>query len=168
MSLFLSLLLAAAPTTAAAKAPQTGPIYDKPAPPGKVSTANPHTIAAFLQKEGYQAKLVTDEDTPYIESAAAGAKFYIYLENCKQKQDCQDLMFRSSYDRKEENPVKVDAVNKFNADHRWGRAYLDKESNPVLELDVLFTDQLIDEKMFGEAISVWVETLGKFHKAIEY
>lgn len=168
MSLILSLLLASAPTIADAKTAQPGPDFDKPAPAGKVSTANPRTIAAYLQKEGYQAKLVTDEGSPYIESAAAGAKFYIYLQNCKEQRDCQDIMFRSSYEKNEEKPVKADAINKFNADHRWGRAYLDKENDPVIEFDLLFTDQLIDEKMFGEAIEVWVDTLGSFHKAIEF
>ena len=168
MSLMLSLLLAAAPTTAPANAAQTGPKYDQPVPAGKVSTANPHSITAYLQKEGYRAKLVTDEETPHIESAANGAKFYIYLQNCKEKKDCQDVMFQSSYDKKAEDPIKVDAINQFNADNRWARAYIDKDGDPVLEYDVLFTDQLVDEKMFGEALAIWSNSLGLFHKAIDF
>lgn len=138
MSLFLSLLLAAAPTTAQARAQSATPAY-KAAPPGKVSTANPHTITAYLQKAGYRAKLITGKGAPYVESAADGANFYISLLNCdEQKANCQDVMFRSSYDRNKEKPVKVEAINKFNADNRWARAYLDEEGGPVIEYDVLF------------------------------
>lgn len=168
MSLILSLLLAAAPTTANAKAGEAPVIYDKAVPAGKISTANPHSIAGFMQKEGYRAKLVTDDGTPYIESAASGATFYIYLQNCKEKRDCQDLMFQSSYDKKENEPVKLDAINEYNRDNRWARAYLDKDGDPVVEYDVLFTDQLVDEKMFGEALVVWADVLGKFHKKIGF
>jgi hypothetical protein len=168
MSLTLSLLLAVAPTTAAADKAPPDTRFDQPVPAGKLSTANPRSIAAFLQKEGYRAKLVTDEGKPHIESAANGAKFYIYLENCKEQKDCQDVMFQSRYDKKEDDPVKVDAVNKYNADNRWARGYLDKDGEPVLEYDVLFTDQLIDEKMFGEALAIWSHALGLFHKAIDY
>jgi hypothetical protein len=139
-------------------------------PPGKLSSADPSTIAAFLQKEGYRAKLITDDgERPYIESAANGAKFYIYPQNCDGESGvCEDLMFRSSYDKRPENPVNVDKMNEFNRDVRWARAYLDQTGNPVVELDVLFTDRLVDEKMFGEALAIWGSTLSQFHEAIDW
>jgi hypothetical protein len=168
MSLILSLLVAAAPTTAAVKAGEPPVTYSKPAPDGKLSTANPHSITAYLQKEGYRAKLITDDGSPYIESAANGATFYIYLQNCKEKKDCQDVMFRSSYEKNEDDAVKLEQINEFNADNRWARSYLDKEGDPVIEYDVLFTDQLVDEKMFGEALDIWNDVLGSFHKVIDY
>ena len=167
MSLMLSLLLATIPASGEAKT-QPAITYSKPVPSGKVSTANPHSIVAFLQKEGYRAKLITDDGTPYIESAANGAKFYLYLQNCKERRDCQDLMFQSSYDKKKDDPIKVEAINEYNRDNRWARTYLDKEGDPVIEYDVLFTDQLLDEKMFGEALTVWIDVLGKFHEKIDY
>lgn len=167
MSIIVALLLASTPAGSDAKTAQKTVTY-APVPAGKISTANPHSIAAYLQKEGFRAKLVTDDGSPFIESSSSGATFVIYLQNCEGNKACQDVMFRSSYDKKDENPIKVDAINSYNAENRWARAYLDKESNPVLEYDVLFTDQLVDEKMFGEAVTIWVEVLEKFHKAIDF
>lgn len=167
MSTIVALLLASVPAASDAKAVQKTVTY-APVPAGKISTANPHSIAAYLQKEGYRAKLISDDGSPYIESSSSGATFVIYLQNCENNRDCKDVMFRSSYDMKDDEPVKVDAINSYNAENRWARAYLDKESNPVLEYDVLFTDQLVDEKMFGEAVTIWVEVLEKFHKAIDF
>jgi hypothetical protein len=172
MSVILAVLLAAAAPTAAPAAraaAQSRPSYDKPVPAGKLSTASPRSIVALMQKDGYRAKLVTDEGKrPYIESATAGATFYIHLQNCKETADCQDVMFRSSYDRDEDSPVKVEKINEFNRDNRWARAYLDKDSGPVIEYDVLFTDQLIDEKMFREALEIWDSVLTDFHKVINW
>lgn len=172
MSVILAVLLAAAPAKLAPAeraAAQTKAAYAKPVPAGKVSTANPRSIVALLQKDGYRAKLVTDDATrPYIESATAGATFYIYLQNCKEVAECQDVMFRSSYDREEDSPVKIDKINEFNRDNRWARAYLDKDQAPVIEYDVLFTDQLVDEKMFREALEIWDSVLTDFHKTIDW
>ncbi len=170
MSVSVAILLTLAPTVGEAgqQKPAASAIEEKPVPPGKVSTANIRSIIAYLQKEGFRAKLIADDGQPYVESASNGAKFYVYLQNCKEKRDCQDVMIRSSYEKDKQDPVKLEAINMFNRDHRWVRAYLDKEGDPVLEYDVLFTDQLIDEKMFGEAVTVWSDLMGDFHKAIEF
>lgn len=167
MSLMLSLLLAAAPTTDANKA-TTGNAFDKPVPEGKVSVANPRSMAAAMQDAGYKAKVVFDDGNPYIDSAANGANFSISMENCKDHKDCQDAMIRASYEKNDEKPVTMETINQFNVDNRWGRAFLDKEGDPVIEMDLLFTDQLMDKKAFEEAIGIWDETLAKFHKAIDF
>lgn len=167
MSLFLSFLLAAAPAPVQAK-PTAASDFDKPVTAGKVSVANPRTIAAALQDAGYRAKVVFDDGNPYVDSATNGANFSVSLENCKEHKDCQDAMFRSSYKKKDENPVTLDTINKFNADHRWVRAYLDKDGDPVLEQDLLFTKQMMDKDMFTEAMSIWEDLMEDFHKAIDF
>ena len=167
MSLVISLLIATAPAVAAS-GPTLPAAFNNPVPPGKVTTANPRSIVALLQEKGYRAELKVDEGKPYIESGANGAKFSVYLQNCTEKRDCQDVMFYSSYTKKNDKPVTLDDINKFNAKYRWGRAYLDENLEPVIEYDVLFTDQVIDVKMFGEAIEVWNTILADFHKAINY
>jgi hypothetical protein len=59
-------------------------------------------------------------------------------------------------------------MNDYNRENRWGRAYLDKDGDPVIEYDVLFTDQLIDEKAFHEALDIWNSVLSQFHKTIDW
>jgi hypothetical protein len=170
MSVSIAMMLFLAPTVGeAGQQKQTPAVIDeKPVPAGKISTANIRSIVAYLQKDGYRAKLVTDDGRPYVESASNGARFYVYLQNCKEDRDCQDVMVRSSYEKDKEKPVNLDVINAFNRDHRWVRAYLDKQGDPVLEYDILFTNQLIDEKMFGEAVSVWSDLMADFHKVIEF
>lgn len=168
MSVILSLLLASAPAASQAAVGQSEAVAETPVPAGKVSVANARSIVAAMQKEGYRAKLMTDAKAPYIESATNGATFTIYLQNCGDENKCQDVLFRSSYEKSKKDPLKVDAINAFNRKTRWARAYLDDENDPVLEMDLLFTNQLLDETMFGEALSVWNNVLGDFHKAIGF
>jgi hypothetical protein len=167
MSLLLGFALAVAPAVVEPKA-KPGSEFDKPVPAGKVSVANPRSIAAALQEAGYRAKVVFDDGNPYVDSAANGANFSISLENCKEHKNCQDAMFRSTYAKKDEEPVTLETINKFNADHRWVRAYLGKDGGPVLEQDLLFTEQLMDKKMFEEAVTIWEDLMDDFHKAIDF
>lgn len=157
----------AAPAPVQAKEPSGGE-FDKPVPEGKVSVTNPRSLSAALQEAGYKAKVVFGDGNPYIDSAANGANFSISLENCKEHKDCQDAMFRSSYAKDDEKPVTLEAINTFNRDHRWVRAYLDKDGDPVLEQDLLFTDQQMDKKMFEEAVTIWEDLMDDFHKAIDF
>lgn len=166
MSVSLALLIALSPTVAGspAKPAALSPVVKVPA--GQVSLANPASLVAVLQKEGYRAKLVTGEGNPFIESAAAGANFTISFENCTDNRDCQDMMFQASYTRREKDPISVETINTFNRDNRWGRGYLDKQGDPRLEFDVLFTDRALSEKSFSEALSIWSSLMGTFQKSL--
>jgi hypothetical protein len=161
-------MLAAAPAVPERSADPIPSAFSRPVPTGKITTANPRSIVAALQERGYKAVLAMEDGKPYVESAANGGRFFIYLQNCKEKRDCQDVIFTSSYEKKAADPVKLEAINDFNLNNRWARAYLNKDGGPVLEMDVLFTDQVVDKKMFGEAIDIWAEMLTTFHKTIDF
>ncbi len=166
MSALLSLLLFAAPGALPAK--PVAATIDVPVPAGRISSRNMGSVIAVLQKEGYKAKLVRDDDDYNVESATSGASFYIYPQNCEQKVDCEDMLFRAAYTKRDKDPVTVTQINQFNRDSRWVRAYLDKDDDPVVEMDVLFTDQQVDEKMFIEAVDIWTRAMGEFHKTIGF
>lgn len=166
----LGLVIAAfvassAPQAAAARvAGASGPAVKA----GQVSVFNPQSIASLMQKAGYRAKLVTDDGNPYLESSAEGANFTIFWQNCKEGRSCEDLMLRSSYVRDKEKPATLKTINDFNREFRFTRAYLDKDSDPVIEMDIIFTDGLMDAKAFEEHIEIWSNSLNRFHKAIDF
>lgn len=137
------------------------------AAPGKVSIADPNSLVAALQKAGYKAKLTFEEGKPEIESSAAGATFYLYFQNCEAKDGCEDIMVQSAYDVAKD-AVTLDTINKFNKDNRWARAYLDDESDPVLEMDLVFAGKQLDEGTFIDSVKAWDDVLGRFHKAIDW
>ena len=162
---FLGALAAA--SMAAQAAPAQAAPASAPAAPGKVSIADPNSLVAALQKAGYKAKLTFEEGKPEIESSAAGATFYLYFQNCESKDGCEDIMVQSAYDMAQ-NAVSLETINKFNKDNRWARAYLDDESDPILEYDLVFAGKQLDESTFIESVKAWDDVLGRFHKAIDW
>jgi Putative bacterial sensory transduction regulator len=158
----LSLLAAASLN---AQAAPSAPV--QPAAAGKVSVTDPNSLVAALQKAGYKAKLTYDEGKPEIESSASGATFYLYFQNCESKDGCEDVMVQSAYDMAKD-AVSLDTINKFNKDNRWARAYLDDESDPVIEMDLVFAGKQLDESTFVEGMKAWDDVLGRFHTAIDW
>ena len=166
LAAFFAALAAASMTTqSAAAAP--APVPAQRAAPGKVSVADPASLVAALQKAGYKAKLTQEEGKPEIESSAAGATFYLYFQNCESKDGCEDIMVQSAYDM-DKDAVTLEAINDFNRDNRWARAYLDKDRDPVIESDLMFVDKQMDEAAFIESMKAWDDALGRFHKAIDW
>lgn len=165
-------MLAALLTIVAAASLATESAPASPAPiqraeSGRVSVADPNSLVAALQKAGYKAKLTYDEGKPEIESSAAGATFYLYFQNCESKDGCEDVMIQSAYDMASD-AVSLQTINTFNKDNRWARAYLDDESDPILEMDLVFANRQMDEAAFIEGMKAWDEVLGRFHKVIDW
>lgn len=164
---FASLLAASLMTAQSSSAAPASPAAVQKAAPGKVSVADPASLVAALQKAGYKAKLTYEEGKPEIESSAAGATFYLYFQNCESKEGCEDVMIQSAYDMAKD-AVSLQAINDFNRDNRWARAYLDKESDPVIETDLMFVGKQMDEAAFIEGVKAWDGALGRFHQAIDW
>lgn len=162
MELTFAVMLALAPTAPPSPSRAVIPVA---APAAKLSLADPGALVSFLQSEGYRAKLLTGKGNPSIESSAAGARFYIDFQSCKEG-ICQSVMFRSSYEKDSKAPANLETINAFNRESRWVRAYLDKEGDPAIEMDVLFHDRQIDRASFGDALAIWSDLLGEFHRAI--
>ena len=163
----LAVTLMTAQAAPAAQAAQAAPVAVQKAAPGKVSVADPASLVAALQKAGYKAKLTYEDGKPEIESSAAGATFYLYFQNCESKEGCEDLMIQSAYDMAKD-AVTLKTINDFNRDNRWARAYLDKEDDPVLEMDLVFAAKQMDEAEFIEGMKAWDDVLGRFHTAIDW
>ena len=158
-------IFAAASMSAQAAPTAAAPVQR--AAPGRVSLVDPNSLVAALQKAGYKAKLSYEEGKPEIESSAAGATFYLYFQNCEATEGCEDIMVQSAYDL-DKDAVTLATINKFNKDNRWARVYLDDESDPVIESDLMFTGKQMDEDAFIGGIKAWDDVLGRFHKAIDW
>jgi hypothetical protein len=74
---------------------------------------------------------------------------------------------QSAYDLAKD-AVSLQTINAFNKDNRWARAYLDDESDPIIEMDLVFANKQMDEAAFIEGVKAWDEVLGRFHKTIDW
>jgi hypothetical protein len=103
---------------------------------------------------------------PKIDSAVSGTYFQIFFYNCTANKACATVQFHSAYDLR--NPVSLDRINEWNRTKRFGRAFLDKENDPVLEMDVDLDDGGLSRMLFIDNIEFWSSILGEFERHIGY
>lgn len=138
-----------------------------PAQAQTVQARDPDSVVEALQEAGYAAKLETDKvGDPMITSGASGTTFQIFFYNCTDHTACATVQFHSGYDL--QNPVGLDHLNEWNRAKRFGRAFLDKENDPVLEMDLDLDDGGMSAPLFIDNLEFWTSILGEFEKHIGY
>ena len=138
-----------------------------PAQAQMVKAQDPQSLVKALQNAGYAAKLGTDKvGDPMITSGVSGTTFQIYFYNCTNHKACATVQFHSGYDLK--NPVSLERINEWNRGQRFARAFLDKEDDPILQMDVDLDDGGVSTLLFIDNIEFWASLLGAFEKHIGY
>jgi hypothetical protein len=132
-----------------------------------VRAQDPGSLVRALQGAGYSARIGTDKvGDPMITSGVAGTNFQIFFYNCTDHRQCATVQFHSGYDLS--TPVSLVRINEWNSSQRFGRAYLDKENDPILEMDVDLDDGGVSALLFIDNIEFWASVLGRFEKHIGY
>ncbi|HLL32087.1 MAG TPA: YbjN domain-containing protein, partial [Allosphingosinicella sp.] len=103
---------------------------------------------------------------PMITSGVSGTTFQIFFYNCRDHKQCATVQFHSGYDLKES--IGLERINEWNRSQRFGRAYLDKENDPILEMDVDLDDGGISQPLFIDNMEFWASVLAKFEQHIGY
>ena len=142
-------------------------LWAAPAQAQMVRGQDPASVVSALQAAGYAAKLGTDKvGDPMITSGVNGTNFQIFFYNCVNHLNCATVQFHSGYDLT--TPVALDQINSWNRSQRFGRAYLDKENDPILEMDLDLDDGGISPLLLIDNIEFWASILGNFEKHIGY
>ena len=132
-----------------------------------VRAQDPASVVRALQGGGYTATLGTDKvGDPMVTSAAGGTTFQIFFYNCTNHLQCATVQFHSGYDLR--NSPTVEQMNDWNRQKRFGRAYLDAERDPILEMDVDLDDGGVAPLLFIDNVEFWTSVLGEFEKHIGY
>ena len=132
-----------------------------------VRAQDPQSLVKALQARGYVAQLTTDRTgDPLIRSAASGTNFQIFFYNCTNNKECATVQFHAGYDLK--TGTSLVSINEWNRTQRFGRAYLDKENDPILEMDVDLDDGGVSQLLFIDNLEFWTSSMGGFEKHIGF
>ncbi|WP_376873786.1 YbjN domain-containing protein [Albirhodobacter sp. R86504] len=131
---------------------------------GLIGADNPDRLVDEMQRLGYRAQLTTDEyGDPKILSAAAGSNFAVYFYGCEDGQSCTSIQFSSGFDTDDGRDLSV--ANEWNENNRYGKAYLDSERDPFLEMDMSMTGG-ISADLFAENLRIWDIVLAEYKEHI--
>jgi hypothetical protein len=132
-----------------------------------VTAKDPQSIIKVLQDAGFQAKLAKSKDgDPMIESASSGSKFRVFFFNCTANSDCATVQFYTAYDTDTGKAPSLEKVNDWNRGQRFGRAYLDTEGDPAIEMDVDLDDGGMSQALFTDNLEFWTTIMAKFEQHI--
>jgi len=163
-TIFVMAMLAASPA-----APVQGAIENAAALPVAASAdgtikADAGQIAKLLSDEGYRAKVETEKDgTPYIKSGSGGRNFTVYFLGCDggvKLGPCSSIEFYTGFTIGK--PFPIERTNEWNAKNRYGRTYVDKENDPVIEMDIYLDAGGMPRAQFVENLQIWTDVMADF------
>lgn len=85
---------------------------------------------------GYGAANIVIEDNgdPTIVGRLDGVRYVILFYGCSNGANCRDIQFRARWET--DGPIRLELLNAWNRDWRFGKTYVDNEGLLVLEFDV--------------------------------
>ncbi len=130
-----------------------------------INAANPETIKAVVESQGWPATMVAKPgDDPYIESSRNGLKFLVLFMNCEEGQRCKTLQYYMGFS--DAKDVTLERLNQWNKEKRFARAYKDDAGDPVLEMDVDLDFAGIPRENVGETFNTWASLMDSFREYV--
>lgn len=135
-------------------------------PAETVDATDPEQLVSIIQQLGYRAVLEADNvGDPLIKSSAGGTEFAIYFYGCTLGGTCKSLLFKVGYDLA--NGIALAEIEDWNETTLFGRAYLDDEADPWLEMAVNM-DGGVSRKNFEDNYDWWEVIVGEFEDHIDF
>ena len=130
--------------------------------------ADADQIAALLKTEGHEAKVSVDKaGDRMIESQHNDRNYRIFFYGCSEgivAGPCTSVQFYIAFTRGK--PFPADRIAEWNGNWRFGRAYLDSEKDPVIEMDLNLDAGGMSKALFLDTLDIWFEVLGNFDEFV--
>lgn len=140
--------------------------FAQPLAAENVDATEPDKLARIIRDLGYRAQLDRDGvGDPMIRSSVGGVEFGIYFFGCMDNADCRTLLFKAGYDLAD--GATPDVVESWNEDMLFGRAYLDDEGDPWIEMAVNLHGG-VSRLNFEDTYDWWEIVLDDFERHIEF
>ena len=122
-------------------------------------------MVQLLQDAGYRAVVSEGASVPTIETKFSGVSTYVQVLNCEaEASGCEVLRFYAGFDKPDGIDMKL--VNDWNYEKFFGRAYLDAENDPFLDLVVSMVDA--SDENLTDVINWWDVAMGQFTDHIDW
>lgn len=122
-------------------------------------------IANIARGYGSVSVETASSGNPMISGKIDGVSYYVFFRNCSEAHtDCEDLNFYAGF---LDNKQSLDAINAWNRDKRFGRAYLDRDLDAVIEYDVNL-EYGISRQNLDSSFGVWSLLLRQFSDHIGF
>ncbi|RNF35634.1 YbjN domain-containing protein [Paracoccus methylarcula] len=127
---------------------------------------DPEVIGILMQDAGMQVSQDTDDyGDPRIHGLVDDTRFSVNFYNCDDGL-CRSLQFVAGFDDPGSRSLAL--VNDWNREYRFGKAYLDSEGDPVIEMDINLAEDGIGRRNFNDILDGWTILLSDFRNHINW
>jgi len=131
----------------------------------EVRSDDPSSLVRAMQAGGYRAELTKDNSgDPMIKSSASGVDFSILFYGCKSNRNCTTIQFFAGF--KDPDNGSLSALNKWNNDNRFGRAYQAESGSARLEQDLDLDMGGMSAALFKDNVEVFVAVADRYRKYV--
>ncbi len=129
-----------------------------------ITASSIDAIVSALEANGFSVNVTTDsDDDPLIESTDDDEPFSVHFYGCTNNKDCEYIQFVSGWDLSKGTTMQV--IEKWNEDRVWGRAYIDSDNDPWLDLAVNLKGGVTPEN-FDDTVAWWWSIMRDFEDHI--
>ncbi|WP_051202195.1 YbjN domain-containing protein [Ferrimonas senticii] len=129
-----------------------------------VDASDPDNLLSMMQVHG---DAVIDRDgvgDPLIIGSYQGAIYTVSFYGCEAGQNCRDLIFNAAW----QNPgMDMRAINRWNSNSRYGKAFFDDEGDPTIEMAVNL-HLGVSRSNFADTIEWWFASMQQFSQQMGY
>ena len=124
-------------------------------------TADPNAVAAVLKGQGLTVEMTKDNDgDPLIRSSfGENQGFSVYFYGCTNHLHCTTMQFYAGF---KESKADTTKINEWNRTKRFGRAYIDTDGQPAVEMDVDLDDGGMSKALFIDNLEFWQALMKAF------
>lgn len=128
-----------------------------------VDATKPDEILSIAKGFG-SAELDKDSSgDPKITGRISGTRYGILFYGCRSGSRCRSIQFYASWDISKRIPLE--RINKWNNDKRYGKAYLDSDNDPVIEISVEL-EYGMSRRNLEECFRDWELVLNEFKRDV--
>jgi len=128
-----------------------------------VDATDPERIVQLMRGFGSSTLETDDYGDPLITGRVEGSKYGIYFYGCEENRSCKDIQFSAAWAGYD---VSMHQINEWNKTKRYGKAYLDNDGDPAIEMSVNLTYG-VSRDNFDDTIDWWTITMKEFESYIK-
>lgn len=130
-----------------------------------VDGTNVDEVANIARGYGSVTMETSSSGDPMLSGKIEGVSYYVFFRNCSDSNtDCEDLNFYAGF---LDNKQTMEAINAWNRDKRFGKAYIDADLDAVIEYDVNL-EYGVDRRNLDSSFAVWSLILKQFAEYIGF
>lgn len=127
-----------------------------------IDGSDPEAIRQIASGYG-SATLGTDPDgDPEITGRIEGTRYQVLFYGCTDGKGCKSIQLVAGWT---DSPVELTALNAWNADRRFGKAYLDLDGDPAIEMNVNL-DFGVTARNLDDTFDYWRYVLSDFQAEV--